>query len=175
VGSPRLTSACCQTARSSSGQRAFGLGGHCNADAGTRASGRGAAAGGLLVALAVLRGAQVIATASRASWQRVTALGPGHVIDCHDQDWPEHVRALTGHHGVAAALRAVADGGRLATITSDPPASQRRITVVRADGYQLDDLAQQLGNGKLDESQNSKWRFAHMTAPLIRCVALSKW
>src|SRR5215472_5172717 len=69
--------------------------------------------GGLLVALAALRGAQVIATAG-----------------------PAQVRAITGGRGVAAAanaapggagtaMRAVADGGRLATITSDPPAGQR--------------------------------------------------
>ena len=78
--------------------------------------------GGLLVALAALRGAQVIATAGPASQQRVTALGARHVIDYHDQDWPAQVRALTANRGVDAAanaapggavsaIRAVADGG----------------------------------------------------------------
>ena len=96
--------------------------------------------GGLLVALAALRGAQVIATAGPSSQQRVTALGARHVIDYHDQDRPAQARALTANRGVdaaanaapggaASAIRAVADGGRLATITSDPPGGQRRITV----------------------------------------------
>lgn len=41
--------------------------------------------GGLLVALAVLRGARVIATAGPASRQQVAALGAGHVVDYHDR------------------------------------------------------------------------------------------
>jgi NADPH:quinone reductase-like Zn-dependent oxidoreductase len=124
--------------------------------------GAGGVTGGLLVALAVLRGAEVIATAGPASQQRVAALGARHIIDYHDQDWPHQVRAITGRHGAAAAanaasggaasaIRAVADGGRLATITSDPPSQQRGITVssiyVRADGNQLRNLAQQFGDG----------------------------
>jgi NADPH:quinone reductase-like Zn-dependent oxidoreductase len=127
--------------------------------------GAGGVTGGLLVALAVLRGAEVIATAGPASQQRVAALGALHIIDYHDQDWPDQVRAITGHHGVAAAanaasggaasaIRAVADGGRLATITSDPPSQQRGITVssiyVRADGNQLRNLAQQFGDRHLE-------------------------
>jgi NADPH:quinone reductase-like Zn-dependent oxidoreductase len=127
--------------------------------------GAGGVTGGLLVALAVLRGAEVIATAGPASQQRVAALGARHIIDYHDQDWPDQVRAITGHHGVAAAanaasggaasaIRAVADGGRLATITSDPPSQQRGITVssiyVRADGNQLRNLAQQFGDRHLE-------------------------
>jgi NADPH:quinone reductase-like Zn-dependent oxidoreductase len=113
--------------------------------------GAGGVTGGLLVALAALRGAQVIATAGPASQQRVSSLEARQVIDYHDQEWPEQVRVITGRHGVAAAvnaarggaavaIRAVADGGRLATITSDPPSRQRDITVsniyVRADGNQ---------------------------------------
>ncbi len=127
--------------------------------------GAGGVTGGLLVALAVLLGAQVIATAGPASRQRVSALGARHVIDYHDQEWPEQVRAITAGHGVAAAanaapggaataIRAVADGGRLATITSDPPSQQRGITVssiyVRGDGNQLRELAKQLAAGQLE-------------------------
>jgi NADPH:quinone reductase-like Zn-dependent oxidoreductase len=127
--------------------------------------GAGGVTGGLLVALAVLRGAEVIATAGPASQQRVAALGARHIIDYHDQDWPDQVRAITGRHGAAAAanaapggsasaIRAVAGGGRLATITSDPPSQQRGITVssiyVRADGNQLANLAQQFGDGHLE-------------------------
>src|SRR5215469_6922506 len=66
--------------------------------------GAGGVTGGLLVALGSLRGAQVIATASPASQQRVSALGARQVIDYHDQEWPEQVRAITGRHGVAAAV-----------------------------------------------------------------------
>jgi NADPH:quinone reductase-like Zn-dependent oxidoreductase len=51
--------------------------------------GAGGVTGGLLVALAALRGAQVTATAGPASRSRVSALGARHVIDYHDQDWPE--------------------------------------------------------------------------------------
>jgi NADPH:quinone reductase-like Zn-dependent oxidoreductase len=94
-------------------------------------NGASGATGGLLVALAALHGAHVIATAGPASRQRVGALGADHVIDYHDPDWPTQVRALTGGRGVTAAanaapagaptanaLRAVADDGRLATITA---------------------------------------------------------
>jgi NADPH:quinone reductase-like Zn-dependent oxidoreductase len=127
--------------------------------------GAGGVTGGLLVALAALRGAQVTATAGPPSRERVSALGARHVVDYHDQDWPEHVRAVTDGHGTAAAvaavpggaasaIRAVADGGRLATITSDPPAEQRGITVynvyVRPDGRQLRDLATRFGVGQLE-------------------------
>jgi NADPH:quinone reductase-like Zn-dependent oxidoreductase len=48
-------------------------------------------------------------------------------------------------------LRAVADGGRLATITGDPPRSERDLTVadiyVQADGARLTTLAAALGEG----------------------------
>ena len=48
--------------------------------------GAGGITGGLLVALAALRGTQVIATAGPSSQQRVTALGARHVTDYHDHD-----------------------------------------------------------------------------------------
>lgn len=126
--------------------------------------GAGGVTGGLLVALAVLRGAQVIATAGPSSQQRVTALGARHVVDYHDHDWPEQVRALTANRGAvvaasavpggaARAIEAVADGGRLATITSDPPGQQRGITVanvyIRPDGNQLRELATRFADGQL--------------------------
>jgi NADPH:quinone reductase-like Zn-dependent oxidoreductase len=123
--------------------------------------GTGGITGGLLVALAVLRGAEVIATAGPASQPRVAALGARQVIDYHDLDWPHQVCRITERHGVvaaanavpggaASAIQAVADGGRLATITSDPPGQQRGITVssiyVRADGDQLGQIAKQLAD-----------------------------
>ncbi len=147
--------------------------------------GAGGVTGGLLVALAVLRGGQVTATAGPASWQRVRALGARHVIDYHDQDWPEHVRALTGQHGVAAAasaapggaataLRAVADGGRLATITSDPPSGQRGIKVtsvyVRADGHQLRQLAEQFAHAKLAIAVAASYRLADAAQALTQAT-----
>jgi NADPH:quinone reductase-like Zn-dependent oxidoreductase len=131
--------------------------------------------GGLLVALAALRGAQVIATAGPASRQRVTELGARQVIDYHDQDWPAQVRAITANRGVdaaanavpggaARAIEAVAGGGRLATITSDPPGEQRGITVssiyVRPDGTQLRALAERFADGQLEIPVAASYRLA---------------
>jgi NADPH:quinone reductase-like Zn-dependent oxidoreductase len=59
----------------------------------------------------------------------------------------------TARGGAAAALKAVADGGRLATITGDPPRTERGVTVadvyVRADGTQLAALVAALADGVL--------------------------
>lgn len=145
--------------------------------------GAGGVTGGLLVSLGALRGAQIISTAGPSSRQRVSALGARHVIDYHDRDWPEHVRAVTDGHGAAAAasaapggaasaIRAVADGGRLATITSDPPAEQRGITVsnvyVRPDGRQLGDLATRLGDGRLEIRVAASYRLTEAARALAR-------
>jgi NADPH:quinone reductase-like Zn-dependent oxidoreductase len=66
--------------------------------------------------------------------------------------------------GAATAIRAVADGGRLATITSDPPGGQRGITVssvyVRPDGTQLRGLAKQFGDGQLEIPVAASYRLA---------------
>jgi NADPH:quinone reductase-like Zn-dependent oxidoreductase len=55
--------------------------------------------------------------------------------------------------GAAEALKAVRDGGRLATITSDPPPAEREISVlavlVAPDGTRLRALAQLLADGAL--------------------------
>ncbi|HZD67516.1 MAG TPA: NADP-dependent oxidoreductase [Actinomycetes bacterium] len=148
-------------------------------------NGAGGVTGGLLVALAVLRGAQVIATAGPASQQRLRALGARHVIDYHDQEWPQQVRAITAGHGVAAAanaapggaasaIGAVADGGRLATITSDPPSQQRGITVasiyVRADGNQLRELAKQFAAGQLQLPVAASYRLADAAQALAQAT-----
>jgi NADPH:quinone reductase-like Zn-dependent oxidoreductase len=147
--------------------------------------GAGGVTGGLLVALGALRGAYVIATAGRASQQRVRALGARQVIDYRDQEWPEQVRAITGGRGVAAAvnaagggatstIQAVADGGRLATITQDPPSQQRGITVsdiyVRADGNQLSKLAQRLGDGELQIPIAASYRLADAAQALAEAT-----
>ena len=130
-------------------------------------NGAGGVTGGLLVLLGALRGAEVLATAGPRSHERVTALGARQVFDYHDEHWPERVLAITERSGVSAAvnaapgsaadaIRAVADGGRLATITSDPPGEERGITVssvyVRPDGHQLRRLAQLLANRQLEIS-----------------------
>jgi NADPH:quinone reductase-like Zn-dependent oxidoreductase len=148
--------------------------------------GAGGVTGGLLVALGTLRGAQVIAIAGPASRQRVSALGAHHVLDHHDRDWPEQVREITEGRGVAAAvnavpghaadaLRAVADHGRLATITSDPPAEERGITVsnvyVRPDGNQLRTLAEHLAAGALAIPVASTHRLADAAAALARTIS----
>jgi NADPH:quinone reductase-like Zn-dependent oxidoreductase len=147
--------------------------------------GAGGVTGSLLAALAALRGAAVIATAGPASQQRVSALGARHVIDYHDQDWPGRVRAITARQGVAAAanaapggaataIRAVADGGRLATITSDPPSGERGITVssiyVRADGNQLRTLAQPFADGQLQITVAASHRFAEAAQALAQAT-----
>ena len=109
--------------------------------------GAGGVTGGVLVRLAAHRGARVIATASRA--ERPRALGAAHVLDYHEPDWPERVRAMGGadaavnaaRSGSADAVRAVRDGGRLATITADLPPAERGIAlsdiVVVPDGARL--------------------------------------
>jgi NADPH:quinone reductase-like Zn-dependent oxidoreductase len=147
--------------------------------------GAGGVTGRLLIALGSLRGAEVIATAGPPSQQQVKALGARQAIDYHDQDWPEQVRALTGGHGVSAAvnaapggaasaIRAVADGGRLATITGDPPSQQRGITVsniyVRADGNQLRNLAQRLGDGQLEIPIAASYRLADAAQALAKAT-----
>ncbi len=147
--------------------------------------GAGGVTGGLLVALGSLHGAEVIATADPASQQRVSALGARQVIDYHDQEWPEQVRAITGGHGVAAAvnaarggaasaIRAVADGGRLATITPAPPRLQRGINFssiyVRGAGNQLRELAQRLGDGQLEIPIAASYRLADAAQALAQAT-----
>ena len=111
--------------------------------------GAGGVTGGVLVHLAAHRGARVIATAGQAG--RARALGAAYVIDYHEPDWPAQVRALTSggvdaavnaaRSGSADAVRAVRDGGRLATITGDLPPAERGIAlsdiVVVPDGTRL--------------------------------------
>jgi NADPH:quinone reductase-like Zn-dependent oxidoreductase len=102
--------------------------------------GAGGLTGGLIVQLAALRGADVLATASPRSAERVRANGAREVIDYRDPMWPQHATALAEGR-IDAVANAVGDGGRLVTITSDPPASARGISVtavyVRSDGAQL--------------------------------------
>jgi NADPH:quinone reductase-like Zn-dependent oxidoreductase len=125
-------------------------------------NGAGGVTGGLLVQLAAARGARVIATASANKADRIRGYGASEVLDYHG-DWPAFVREITGRgapmavnaaRGQAAiTLKAVADGGRLATITGDAPREERGVVVadvyVRPDGRQLSTLAELLARGTL--------------------------
>jgi len=125
-------------------------------------NGAGGVTGGLLVQLAAARGARVIATASAKKAERVRGYGASEVLDYHG-DWPALVREITGGGApiavnaargqAATTLKAVADGGRLATITGDPPPEEQGIAVtdvyVRPDGRQLASLAELLSCGTL--------------------------
>ncbi len=149
-------------------------------------NGAGGVTGRLLVSLGSLRGAEVIATAGARSRARVADLGARHVIDYHEQDWPERVLAITGGSGVAAAvnaapggagdaIRAVRDGGRLATITSDPPEQDRGITVssvyVTPDGGLLDRLGRLLAAGQLAISVATSYELRDAAAALATVVS----
>src|SRR5574341_1788013 len=128
-------------------------------------NGAGGVTGGLTVQLAVARGATVVATAGPSSAALVRGYGARVVVDYHDPQWPARVRgASPGGRGVgaavnaaeggaAAALRAVAVDGRLATITGDPPPPERGVSVmdvyVRADGTRLAGLVAALADGLL--------------------------
>jgi NADPH:quinone reductase-like Zn-dependent oxidoreductase len=137
--------------------------------------GAGGVTGGLLVGLAALRGARVIATAGPSSRERVRGFGAQYVLDYHNEGWPEQVieiadgagvaaAANAAHGGAALAIRTVADGGQLATITSDPPGDQRDIVIstvyVRSDGGQLRKLARLLAEGRLALPVGSAHRLA---------------
>jgi NADPH:quinone reductase-like Zn-dependent oxidoreductase len=125
-------------------------------------NGAGGVTGGLLVQLAVARGARVIATASARKAARIRGYGASEVLD-YRGNWPALVREITGggapkavnaaREQAATTLNAVTDGGRLATITGDPPREERGVAVsdiyVRPDGRQLSALVELLACGTL--------------------------
>ena len=114
------------------------------------------------VQLAAARGARVIATASAKKVERIRDYGASEVLDYHG-DWPALVREIIGGGApkavnaargqAATTFKAVADGGRLATITGDAPRDERGVAVsdvyVRPDGRQLSALAELLAHGTL--------------------------
>jgi NADPH:quinone reductase-like Zn-dependent oxidoreductase len=148
--------------------------------------GAGGVTGGLVVQLAVARGATVVATAGPSSESRVRDYGARVVLDYHDPDWPAGVReAVPGGRGVgaavnavrggaASALQAVADDGRLATITGDPPTPERGVTVaniyVEGDGERLAALAEALDNGLLSLTVGTRLPLADAAAALQGAV-----
>jgi len=122
--------------------------------------GAGGVTGGIIVQLAVHYGARVVATAGPASADRVRELGAATVVDYHQPGWPDRTLALTGGvdaavnaavYGERDALAVVRDGGRLATITGNPPPPSRGIEVVPVlvipNGARLARLLQLLANG----------------------------
>jgi NADPH:quinone reductase-like Zn-dependent oxidoreductase len=125
--------------------------------------GAGGVTGGMIVQLAVHQGATVMATASPQNAGRLRAMGAAEVLDYHRPDWPEQARRLAngGVHAAANAVRSgsadavitVRDGGRLATITADLPATGRDITMtaiqVVPDGARLGQQAQLAAQGAL--------------------------
>jgi len=148
--------------------------------------GAGGVTGGLVVQLAVARGATVVATAGPSSESRVRDYGARVVLDYHDPDWPARVReAAPGGRGVDAAvnaarggaasvLHAVADDGRLATITGDPPTPERGVTVaniyVEADGERLSALAEALEDGLLSLNVGARFALADAATALHGAV-----
>jgi NADPH:quinone reductase-like Zn-dependent oxidoreductase len=147
-------------------------------------NGAGGVTGGLLVQLAVARGARVIATSSAKKAERIRGYGAAEVLDYHG-DWPALVREITDGGApkavnaapgqAASTLTAVADGGRLATITGDPPREDRGVAVsdvyVRPDGRQLSALAELLDRGTLSVPIASVHQLERAAAALREAVA----
>jgi len=149
-------------------------------------SGAGSVTGGLIVSLCALRGVEVLATACPSSREHVVRAGATTVVDHHDPDWPQEILRVTGGRGVdaaanaardgaASALQAVRDGGRLATITSDPPDAEWGITIdsvyVRPDAAQLEMATQDLGAGRLEFTTGASFSLEQAAAALKRASA----
>jgi len=121
--------------------------------------------GGFAVQLAAYRGVEVVAVAAPADADEVLRLGAAQVVDRGPTGAAE-ARALVrggvdaalvaggGADAGTAALAAVRDGGRLASVVpgSAPPAA-RGVTIlevrVQRDGRQLRELARLMGEGVL--------------------------
>ncbi|MBV9337893.1 MAG: zinc-binding dehydrogenase [Solirubrobacterales bacterium] len=149
-------------------------------------NGAGSVTGGLIVALAASQGVEVAATAGPSSSERVRSAGASIVLDYHDPNWPEQLCATTGGHGVHAAantargqawaaMAAVRDGGRLATITSDPPPQARDIAVssvyVRPDAAQLAVAGAALGASQLPFVLGAQFALEDAPFALARAVS----
>jgi NADPH:quinone reductase-like Zn-dependent oxidoreductase len=145
--------------------------------------GAGGVTGMLMVELAAGRGAEVIATAGTGAAARVTAAGAAHVLDRRAPDWPGQARRLTAGRGVdlavnaapagaADAIATVRDGGRLVTITSDPPAADRGIEVrevyVAPDGTRLARLGELLAAGTIRVTVGAAYRLGDAERALGR-------
>ena len=157
-----------------------------NADDLVLVNGGGGVTGSVLVALAAVRGAEVVATASPANQERLSRLGASTVLDYHDAGWVDEARALGDGAGVSAAvnatsggeadaIRTIRDGGRLVTLTSDPPSEERGIAVaaliVRPDGPMLGEMVELLAAGKLEIDVASTFRLDEAASALAATAA----
>jgi NADPH:quinone reductase-like Zn-dependent oxidoreductase len=144
--------------------------------------GAGSVTGTLIVAFAALDGVEVLATAGPSSRVRVEQAGASAIFDYRDPGWVERVggaavdavaNAVPG--GAATVISTVRDGGRLGTITSDPPLAERGIDVrsvyVQTDATQLQGAADLLATGRLPFSVGAEFEFADAHAALARAVA----
>ena len=127
----------------------------CGRDDVVLVHGAGGVTGGLIVAMAASTGARIVATSSAEAAGRVRDYGADEVIDYRDPAWQAAAKRTSGlgfsivMNAVRAAsaglLDLVADGGRLATITGDPPPSERGVAItdlyVAPDGAALEAAA----------------------------------
>ncbi|MBV9328645.1 MAG: NADP-dependent oxidoreductase [Chloroflexi bacterium] len=147
--------------------------------------GAGGITGGLLVSLAADVGATVIGTAGPRNTDRLMQLGAADVVDYHAADWPERVRKLCPG-GLPAAVNAVrgqaglimplvASGGRLATITGDPPLEVRGIRIsncyVQPDGRALEQVATRLAHQRVSIPLAATYPLFDAAAALARVVS----
>jgi D-arabinose 1-dehydrogenase-like Zn-dependent alcohol dehydrogenase len=130
----------------------------CGPDDTVLVAGGGGVTGGLVVAMAAMTGARVVATSSSEAMSRVRRYGAIEAIDYREPGWQESARRRsprgfnvvvnTVRGRAAGLLDLVSDEGRLATITGDPPASERGIAIsnlyVAPDGATLERAAAQL-------------------------------
>ncbi|WP_237682993.1 NADP-dependent oxidoreductase [Mycolicibacterium agri] len=158
---------------------------HLNGEETLLVHGAGGITGSLIVQLAALRGVDVLATAGPRSADRVLASGAREVIDYHDPGWPQRAKALAkgpidaaanaAPGGAAAAMTVLADGGRLASITPDHPASTRGVDVtavyVRSDGAQLTRLSALLGSRRLSMPNPRPYPLLQAAEALAQVVA----
>jgi NADPH:quinone reductase-like Zn-dependent oxidoreductase len=116
--------------------------------------GAGGVTGSLIVQVALIAGAEVVATAGPRSITRLATFGPVRLVDRTGDDWQGEVRRALGGgadaavnaapEGAGFAISMVKDGGRLGSITDTALTPERGIEtayhVVRPDGAQLTTL-----------------------------------
>lgn len=102
-------------------------------------AGASGAIGTLAVQMAVRAGARVAGSASPENHDYLRSLGAELAVDYHDTSWPDQVRewaaggvdaALAIQPGTPASCVSVGrDGGRVITVSGDPCASERGVSV----------------------------------------------
>jgi NADPH:quinone reductase-like Zn-dependent oxidoreductase len=146
--------------------------------------GGGGVTGGMLAAVAAAMGARVIAVASARDEERLKRFGATAVLD-RASSWRQAAERLAGsgfpavvnavRGATASVLPLVADNGRLATITGDPPASQRGIRIsnvyVVPEGDALERLAADFANRGLTLPVAGVFGLAQGSTALAEAVA----